>query len=77
MPTIEYDETYKGHGECGTITCAFHGCDVKVRYNCDAATRPIYCLKHTKEKILRGHTDVRAKNTAIKRRSMQELIEEK
>ena len=77
MPTIEYDETYKGHGECGTITCAAPGCDIKVRYNCDAATRPIYCSKHTKERQSQGKTELRSKNLPVKRRSMQELIEEK
>ena len=74
---IEHDETYKTHTECGTITCAAPGCDIKVRYCCDAATRPRYCKRHTAEHLACGHPDVRAKNGAIKRRSLQELIEAK
>jgi len=77
MPTIEYDETYKGHGECGTITCAAPRCDIKIRYNCDAATRPVYCKKHTAEYHAIGRSELRVKNVPIKRRTMQEIIEEK
>jgi hypothetical protein len=74
--TIEHDETYKHHSESGTITCAAPGCDMKIRYSCDASTRPRYCKKHTAEYTARGQTDLRCKNPAIKRKSMQEVFDE-
>ena len=76
---VEHDETYSGsHKESGTATCAATECDVKIRYDVDASSRPRYCKKHTAEYKLKGRTedDLRIKQVAIKRKSMQDIIDE-
>jgi len=74
---LEFDESYKNSDiECGTITCAAPGCEVKVRYSAEVATRPRYCKKHVKELESRGRSkDTHVKNPPLVRKTLQEIVE--
>ena len=78
---IENDFTFHGTdgAAVGFCTCAKVECMTVLRYNADAKTKPRYCKKHTEELRLRGLGDgeLRALNTALKRRTVQEVVDDK